>query len=142
MLRRLRLLLCLLLLLTTAGGALADLVVVVNARNPIAVMSRQEVINLFFGRLGQFANGLEAEPVDLADHHPQRALFYQLLVGKDLAEINAYWARLAFSGRHGAPLKLAAPDDVVRWVATHSGGIGFVDSSRVDGRLKVVFEVK
>lgn len=125
-----------------AGSALAELVVVVNVRNPVSVMTRQEVVNLFFGRLGQFPGGMEAQPVDLVDSHPDRAVFYRALVGKDLAEVNAYWARLAFSGRHGAPQKVGSPDEVVRWVAGHPGGIGFVDSSRVDGRLRVVLELK
>lgn len=124
------------------GEATADLVVVVNARNSVTVMTRQEVVNLFFGRLRQFVNGQEAEPVDLNDRHPDRATFYQLLVGKDLAEVNAYWARLAFSGRLSAPTKVATQDDVARWVSTHPGGIGFLDASRVDGRMKVVFELK
>lgn len=122
--------------------AQAELVVVVNARNPVSVLSRQEVVNLFFGRLGQFANGLEAQPVDMVDLHPDRALFYRRLVGKDLAEVNAYWARLSFSGRQSAPPRLPSSDDVVRWVSTRVGGIGFVDASQVDARMKVVYELK
>lgn len=138
---RIRLLLSLLLLLFTRE-ALADLVVVVNVRNSIQVMTRQEVINLFFGRINQFANGVEAQPVDLIDKNPDRARFYRQLVGKDVADINAYWARMSFSGRQNAPARVADAEEVIRWVSSRPGGIGFIDGARVDGRLRVVYELK
>ena len=59
--------------LACPGWAVADLVVVVNARSGVAAMTRSDVINVFFGRNRQFFNGLEAMPVDLEDTHPVRA---------------------------------------------------------------------
>jgi hypothetical protein len=138
---RLRALLLLLALgILPIGEALAELVVVVNARTGVAVMTRAEVMHIFFGRSRQFFNGMEAKPVDLVDSHPNRARFYQQLVGKDLSEVNAYWARLLFSGRGQPPVRLANSDEVMKWVAANPGGIGFVEPSKVDARVKVVFE--
>ena len=133
-----------LVLLTSLGPgiALAELVVVVNSRNGVAAMTRNEVINVFFGRNRQFFNGVEAMPVDLDDGHPKRALFYKLLVGKDVSEINAYWSRQVFTGRMQAPPRLASTEEVVKWVAANPGGIGFVELSRADARVRVVYELK
>lgn len=105
-------------------------------------MSRNEVVNIFFGRYRQFFNGVEAQPVDLQDAHPDRARFYSALVGKDLAEINAYWSRQLFSGRMQAPPKKRTPEEVVKWVASNPGGIGFVDLPYADARVRVVLELK
>lgn len=129
------------LLLLPVGDALADLVVVVNARNGVAVMTRNEVVNIFFGRYRQFFNGVEAQPVDLVDSNPERARFYAGLVGKDISEVNAYWSRLIFSGRVQAPPRMSNAEEVLKWVSSHPGGIGFVELSKADARVRVVYEL-
>lgn len=130
------------LLLLEAEPAMAQMAVIVNARSGVAVMSRNEVVNIFFGRYRQFFNGLEAKAVDMEDAHPDRARFYQALVGKELSEINAYWSRQLFTGRMTAPPKLRGPEEVVKWVAANPGGIGFVDLHYADARVRVVLELK
>lgn len=142
MLRRLFKVFLILLTCLGSGVAVAELVVVVNARNGVAAMTRNEVINIFFGRNRQFFNGVEAMPVDLEDAHPKRAQFYKSLVGKDLSEINAYWSRQIFTGGMQAPPRLASTEDVLKWVAARPGGIGFVELSRADARVRVVYELK
>ena len=135
---------CLLFLLGVLpwAAARADLAVVVNTGSGVAVLTRNEVINIFLGRYRQYFNGLEAHPVDLPDHSPERVQFYRSLLGKELADVNAYWARLEFSGRATPPPRVQHAEEVIRWVVSHPGGIGFVDSSRVDGRVRVVLELK
>jgi hypothetical protein len=139
--RRLLLLCVTTWLLMQSGAVHAQLVVVVNARSGVAAMSRNEVVNVFFGRTRQFFNGLEVQPVDMVDSHPDRARFYSGLVGKDLSEVNAYWSRQVFSGRQQPPLKAATPEDVLKQVVSQPGGIGFVELSRADARVRVVYEL-
>ena len=119
----------------------AELVVVVNARCGVAAMTRNEVVNVFFGRNRQFFNGVEAQPVDMPDSHPDRARFYRALVGKEVSEVNAYWSRQVFSGRMQPPTKVNTTDDVMKWVSSHPGGIGFIDLSRADARVRVVYDL-
>jgi len=129
------------LLVQPAAEVRAELVVVVNARCGVAAMTRNEVINIFFGRNRQYFNGVEAQPVDLSDTHPDRLRFYGQLVGKDLSEINAYWSRQVFSGRMQPPAKVGSADEVLKWVVSHPGGIGFVDLGKADARVRVVYEL-
>lgn len=140
---RQRLLLCLSfcwLLLQPLAEAHAELVVVVNARSGVAAMTRNEVINVFFGRSRQYFNGVEAQPVDLVDSHPDRARFYNALIGKDVAEVNAYWSRQVFSGRLQPPTKVNSAEEVIKWVSSRPGGIGFVELAKADARVRVVHE--
>ncbi len=129
------------LLLQPAAEVRAELVVVVNARCGVAAMTRNEVVNIFFGRSRQFFNGIEAQPVDMLDTHPDRARFYNALLGKDLSEVNAYWSRQVFSGRAQPPAKLGTPEEVLKWVVSHPGGIGFIELSKADARVRVVHEL-
>ncbi|MCK6412560.1 MAG: hypothetical protein L6Q55_09090 [Azonexus sp.] len=119
----------------------AELVVVVNVRSGVSAMTRNEVINLFFGRTRVFFNGLEAQVVDLQDTHPDRGRFYRALVGKDLADVNAYWSRQLFTGRLQPPPQLRGSEEVLRWIVDHPGGIGYVDLRHADARVRVVFEL-
>lgn len=127
--------------LLAAGPAQAELVVVVNARSGVAAMTRNEVVNIFFGRYREFFNGVEAQPVDLVDSHADRARFYQALVGKDLAEINAFWSRQTFSGRMQPPPRVATPEEIIKWVVSRPGGIGFIEHTKADARVRVVYEL-
>ncbi|MCG2578155.1 hypothetical protein LZ012_14260 [Dechloromonas sp. XY25] len=129
------------LLLQPAAEVRAELVVVVNARCGVAAMTRNEVINAFFGRSRQYFNGVETQPVDMVDTHPDRARFYDALVGKELSEVNAYWSRQVFSGRLQPPVKVGTPEEVLKWVVSHPGGIGFVELSKADARVRVVYEL-
>lgn len=127
-------------LLPNSAGA-GELVVVVNAASGVGRLSREQVLNIFLGRFRQFPSGLPAEPIDQPDDSPARAQFYRLLVDKEVAEINAYWARLVFSGRTPPPLKAERPGEVLRLLATKRGGIAYVERSQVDPRLTVVFSL-
>lgn len=129
------------LVLHPATNARAELVVVVNARCGVAAMTRNEVVNVFFGRNRQFFNGVEAQPVDMPDGHPDRARFYSGLVGKDISEVSAYWSRQVFSGRMQPPPKASTTEEVLKWVVSHPGGIGFVELSKADARVRVVYEL-
>ncbi len=123
------------------ASATGSLAVVVNARCGIAVLTRNEVINIFFGRYRQFFNGREAQPVDLDDSHPARSQFYRRLVGKDLSEINAYWSRQIFAGQAKALPRAATFEEVAKWVAANPCGIGFVEQAKVDARFNIVYEL-
>ncbi len=88
-----------LLILLLPINAIADLVLIAHLNAPVNSISRDEAINIYMGRLRRFPTGESVQPVD----GPDKAQFYRLLVNKELADINAYWARLVFSGRTSPP---------------------------------------
>lgn len=130
------------LLAVFSGEAAAELVVVANPNSGIERLSRDEVVNIFLGRLRQLPSGISAQPVDLSAGQPERSTFYRLLVSKELAEINAYWARLVFSGRTVPPKQAGGIDEMIGMVADSPGGIGYVERARVNETVKVVFEFR
>lgn len=131
--------LLLLLCTLTAVPAPADeaLVVIVNPDSGVAALSRTEVVNLFLGRYKKLATGLRAVPLDTEG---QREPFYSILVNKTAAEINAYWARLIFSGQTTAPHQLSETQ-VLNTVASTPGAIGYVRKSSVDARVRIVYNL-
>jgi hypothetical protein len=134
-----QLLLTLLTLLPLLAAA-ETLVVVVNPASATEALSRNEVINIFLGRFRQFPSGMSAQPID-QPVSPIRAQFYRALVNKEPAEINAYWARLVFSGRTSPPIQTEHPEEVTNALHANAGGIAYLERSKVSNREKIVFEL-
>lgn len=118
-----------------------SIVVVANPAAGVETLSRNDVINIFLGSFRQLPSGIAALPIDLPPGHPARAEFYRLLVGKNPAEINAYWARLIFSGRTRPPIQAQRLEDAVSMVQGSVGAITYLERSQVSGKLKIVFEL-
>ncbi|MBP8926610.1 MAG: hypothetical protein KBG75_12190 [Pseudomonadales bacterium] len=118
-----------------------SIVVVVNPGSGVDTLSRNEVINIFLGSFRQLPSGIAALPIDLPPGHPARAEFYRLLVGKNPAEINTYWARLIFSGKTRPPIQAQQVEDAMSMVQGSIGAITYLERSKVSGRLKIVFEL-
>ena len=112
--------------------------VIVNPASGVDSMSREEVSHLFLGRIKHLSPGVTAVVIDST---PQREAFYQSLVGRGITEIDAYWARLRFSGRTQPPLRLGDANAVLERVAHERGAIGYVDSALVDRRVKTVLRL-
>jgi ABC-type phosphate transport system substrate-binding protein len=124
------------------GEAAAELVVVANARCAVDSLTREQVINIFLGRYRQMPNGIAATPLDLPETHSEKARFYRLLVNKDLSEIDAYWARLVFSGKTLPPRQAANQQELVAWLARDKGAIAYMERGQIDARLKVVLSLE
>ncbi|MCM2972616.1 hypothetical protein [Larsenimonas suaedae] len=135
--RWLRTLLMALLLTLTPAIASANLVVVVSNDSQVQSLTYDDVVNIFMGRLSTLPGG---EPVVPVDYMPLRASFYKALVNRELADINAWWARLVFSGRGSPPRKSDGFDETIELISHNPGVLGYLDKSRVDPRVRVVYE--
>jgi ABC-type phosphate transport system substrate-binding protein len=129
-------------LLALPLAAVAGVVVVVNPKSGVERLSRDDVINIFMGRYRKLPSGQAAIPVDLPAAESVKAEFYHLLVGKDMDQIAAYWSRLVFTGRTAPPRQAESVENLIAYIAANPGAVGYLDSSDVDRRMKVVLELK
>jgi hypothetical protein len=123
---------------STARG----LVVIVNPDSGVDALSRDDAVNIFMGRYRKLPSGIAALPIDIGGSNPRRKQFYALLLNRDLADIDAYWARLVFSGQTSPPQQVADDKTAVRLVAGNRNAIAYVDGDEVDRRVKVVLELE
>lgn len=119
----------------------ADPVVIAHATSGTERLSREEIANIFLGRFRQYPSGQSAVPVDMPGGHPAKASFYRLLVSKEPAEINSYWARLVFSGRTVPPRVVSSTEEMLQVVATVPGAIGYLPRPPTDHRVRVVLDL-
>lgn len=117
------------------------LVVIVNPASGVERLSHDEAVNIFMGRYRKLPSGLVAYPIDIGTQSTERKQFYQLLVEKNLSEIDAYWARLVFSGQTSPPLQAPDSRTAVLLVAGNRNAIAYVSPEAVDDKVRVVFEL-
>ena len=122
--------------LATTGVANAEMVVVVNAKNPASSLTAAQVADVYLGKDTSFA------PLDLPESAAERGTFYTKVAGKESAQVKAIWARLVFTGKSQPPKEAGSSADAVKQVASNDRGMAYVDKSAVDGSVKVVLTVQ
>jgi ABC-type phosphate transport system substrate-binding protein len=133
--------------ITTAAVALfaahanAEVVVIVNPKNPATSLTTEQVAALYLGNATTFPSG---GPVALADQPEAagiRGNFYQKATGRSAAQVRATWARITFTGKGTPPKELKSEADVKAFVAADPKAIGYVDASALDGSVKAVLKL-
>ena len=128
-------------LLPTTMVYAEDIVVVINPNSGVEQLSRNDVINIFLGSFRQLPSGIMALPIDLPPLHPDRAEFYRLLVGKNSAEINTYWARLIFSGKTRPPIQVEQFEEAIALLQNVVGAITYMKRDKVGEKSKIILEL-
>lgn len=133
---RLPLLLALcLLVLPFAETARADIAIIAHPQQAGLSLQERDLINVFMGRYRRLPSGSSALPADL---QPLKERFYRRLIGKDQAQVNAYWARLVFSGQASPPLQLGSAGEVVEFVLRNPGALGYLEAADVPDGVPVI----
>lgn len=132
-------LLLLVTLWSQTGVAQSRIAIIVHPESSFTDMSRKQVVDIFMGRLLSLANNRIPLPLDQQGGSPIRERFYEALTEKPLAQINAYWARLMFSGRATPPRMLPDSLSVLQAVSQNRDAIGYVEEDQVTPSVRVLF---
>ncbi len=144
LMKRYSLLLAVFVLCIPFKGWGEELLVIVNKQNPMNIISKEQVIDLFMGRTPYFPSGDPVVKLDAPSASEVRKDFYQTLVQMSLPEINAYWARLMFSGRATPPMQVPQEQDIVKLVADNTNAIGYIPrplSGELNDDVKTIFVI-
>lgn len=130
------------ILLLTLQGAQAGVVVIGNPNISANALDTAQISDIFLGKTISLQDGTKVTVIDHQDGEAVKAEFYEKVVGKNVNQLKAYWAKLIFTGE-GVPPKAYSGDKSVRdQVAATPGAIGYVDAGSVDKSVKVLFEQK
>lgn len=122
-----------------AASAQGSFVVVVNVTNPASSIGRSELAALFTKREMSWSDGTPAFPVDLPADDPTREAFTAAIHGKSSKAIRAYWQQQIFSGRQVPPPERDSDEQVLAFVRTTVGAVGYVrPTARLGPNVKVL----
>lgn len=113
----------------TAQEAGKDFVLIVHANNPIETLSKKAVADFFLKKQKFWDGGKTAcAPVDQLEDAPVRLAFSEAILDKRPRLVERYWQRMIFSGRDSPPSQRSSDQEVITFVASDIGGIGYVTS--------------
>lgn len=129
-----------LLFLLGSQACWADIAVIVHPSNN-STPSLAEVRQIFLGKSHSFPNGSKAQPYDLPDNNPNKAIFAEQVLRKSISSLNSYWSRMLFSSK-GTPPSIISPEKALQTVANNRAAIAYVDSTQVDASVKVLLTIQ
>ena len=110
--------------------------IVVHKDNPARGLAKSKIALMFMKMTAKWENGATVEPVDLLVASPVRAAFTAAIHKRDVDAVKTAWQRAIFAGRSEPPPEKASDEEVIAFVATHPGGIGYVSESVVSDKVK------
>lgn len=117
-----------------AGSAQAQgFKVIVNASVTDRTISRAQLTRLFFKQDTKFPGGQPASPIDLVASSPAREAFSKAVLGRGVGPVKTFWQGQIFAGRASPPVEKSAESDIVAFVASTPGAVGYVSSGAVIG---------
>ncbi len=128
--------------LLLAWGALAEPVVVTSAQSSLNALDRNQVRDLFLGKISSLPDGRTALLVDQPESSSLRNEFYLKVTNRSATEAAALWAKLYFTGRGMPPHEGQSSEDIKQFLSAHPGSVGYIDESALDGSVKVIYVVK
>jgi ABC-type phosphate transport system substrate-binding protein len=111
---------------------------IVHSSNPTTSLSREQVARYFLRKVAVWPAKNGVTPVDLDKDSATRAAFSREVLRKSVAEVTSYWQQQIFSGRTLPPLVKRSAAEVVAFVESNEGAIGYVAESAAVGNAKVV----
>ncbi len=117
----------------TRNAMAADFKVVVHASNPTASLSAAQLARLFLKKDTRWESGETVEPVDQSAKSTVRAAFSTDVHRKDVGSIKSYWQQQIFSSRGTPPPEMSSDAEVLAFVRSHAGAVGYVSSAAAVG---------
>ena len=112
-------------------------VIIANKNVPASSLSIEEVNHIFLGKKGQWLHGLKIEIVILEGCSAQD-VFLKSYLKKTSSQYDNYFKNLVFEGKNRAPRTFSTEAEVVSYVSSTEGAIGYVSSEANTLSTKVI----
>lgn len=122
-------------LIFACGCAQADLVIVTHPNTAVTSITSTQLERLYFGMSSRLPDGTVATVFDVDGEN--KSLFYSKVLKKTPEQVSKYWTRMLFTGK-AQPPRAVKSDELKAALLRQPGSLGYMDSSKLDGSLKVI----
>lgn len=102
------------------------------------MLSKEYLKELYLKKRG-FLNEQKAIPINLPSGNPIRAHFEKNVLDMDIDSLNEYWIEQHYKGKK-PPFVQNSQESIRIFVKNMVGAVGYIEKSRVDNGLKIVYE--
>lgn len=126
-------------LLSISTSLCAEVLIVVGAKSNLTSLSKNQVKDIFLGRVTSLPNGSLAIPLDRLESNPLREEFYFKVTNQTAAQVKAHWAKLYFTGRGVPPKEVGDSAEIKKMLNALPAAISYIDRAALDSAVKVIF---
>jgi hypothetical protein len=120
----------------------SGIAIVANHDGDLGNLTRKQVVDIYMGRTTVLPSGTFPLPVDYQGNTELRERFYRLMTGKTLAQVNAYWARMSFTGQSNPTRMLSDQKAMLRAVSKNQDALGYVNKEEASTSVKTILVVE
>jgi ABC-type phosphate transport system substrate-binding protein len=121
--------------------ASTPLAIVVNAKNLIKVLAKDELEAIFKALRRNWPGGQRIQPFNLPPRHTLRIAFDRAALHMEVEAVARYWIDQRVRGGQRPPTQVPDSKLMLRVVSSLSGAVGYVPTNEVSGGVKIVAEV-
>ena len=127
-------------LLLTIGTILfgAQYSVIVSKKIDISSLSSQQLRDLFLQKRRTIGN-IKIIPINLVGQESARTTFETVVLEMNRDHLNNYWIKQHYQGV-SPPLTQPSFESIKAFVENVDGAIGYIPSSMVDAKVKILYE--
>lgn len=103
-----------------------SVVFIVNEKNPVSNLSKQQILNFYFKKVRQWPDGNEVRFFDRSDESPERNIFLKDILNKTSRDLEEFWIGQKLYTGNSAPSQLSSDKMVKHMVMHFPGAIGYV----------------
>lgn len=122
----------------TGYASAQEFKVIVNSSNPVASLTQKEVSAYFLKKKTKWGDGTNVSPVDLNSTSSTRMSFSEEIHEKSVSSVKAYWQQSVFSGKAVPPTEKSSDGEIISYVKSNAGAIGYVSSGAGTNGVKVI----
>jgi ABC-type phosphate transport system substrate-binding protein len=108
---------------STAHGAFK---VIVNTKVGGRTLARDVLSQIYLGKVQRWGDGVPIVAVDLSGTSPVRRAFCEEVLGMSVEAVRFFWLQTVSSTGKRPPLTKPSDEDVIAFVASKPGGVGYV----------------
>jgi hypothetical protein len=119
-----------------------EMIAVIVPISPLIIdaPSKEELARIYRRQTLFWKDGARVIPVNLPANHPLRRSFSRLVLGALPEDLATYWNEQYFHGI-SPPYVLASEEAVLQFVAATPGAIGYVNTTAVNGPVRVLLSL-
>jgi len=113
-------------ILATTVVEAAEYKVVAHPSVGLDSISKRDLTRLFFKQRTRWASGAVAKPIDQTMKNEVREAFSEGVLNRSLAAVESYWNSQVFSGKNTPPPTAKSDAEVLEFVKSNPGAVGYV----------------
>lgn len=125
-------------ILATTVVEAAEYQIVAHPSVGIDTISKRDLTRIFFKQRTRWASGAVAKPIDQTMKTEVRASFSEAVLNRSLSAVESYWNSQVFSGKNTPPPTAKSDAEVLDFVKSTSGAVGYVTSDAKTSGVHVV----